>query len=103
MPEEVSVFVAGASGAWGDSSLSTRQLLDDGRADYLVYDGLAEITMAILSRAKAADGQRGYATDIIETVAQNSVEMRARGVKAGHQRRWSQPPGRGRGHLLAGS
>ena len=82
MPDRNEVVVAGASGAWGDSSLSTRQLLDDGRASYLVYDGLAEITMAILTRARASDPTHGYATDIIEVIAAHSVEMRERNVRA---------------------
>lgn len=68
-PEKVTL--AGASGAWGDSSLSTPQLLADGRPDYIVYEGLAEITMAILSRAMARDPRQGYARDIIETIASN--------------------------------
>ena len=65
------VTVSGASGAWGDSSLSTAQLLADGRSDYIVYEGLAEITMAILSRARSKDPDQGYARDIIETIAAN--------------------------------
>jgi hypothetical protein len=36
MPPE-KVTISGAAGAWGDSSLSTPQLLADGRSDYIVY------------------------------------------------------------------
>lgn len=71
MPTKRKVTIAGAAGAWGDSSLSTQQLLKDGRADYIVYEGLAEITMAILSRAKHKDASQGYARDLIETIAHN--------------------------------
>jgi hypothetical protein len=79
VPENITL--AGAAGAWGDSSLSTPQLLVDGRADYIVYEGLAEITMAILSRAKAKDPGQGYARDIIETIAANVEGYRAGGMK----------------------
>ena len=71
MATERKVVVSGAAGAWGDSSLSTEQLLTDGRSDYIIYEGLAEITMAILSRARARDPAQGYARDLIETIASN--------------------------------
>jgi len=75
------VTLSGAAGAWGDSSLSTAQLLADGRSDYIVYEGLAEITMAILSRARAKDPAQGYARDIIETIAANLAGYRSEGMK----------------------
>jgi hypothetical protein len=81
MPVSEKVTVGGAAGAWGDSSLSTSQLLADGRSDYIVYEGLAEITMAILTRAKAKDPAQGYARDIIETIAANVDGYRAKGMK----------------------
>jgi hypothetical protein len=81
MPVSEKVTVSGAAGAWGDSSLSTAQLLADGRSDYIVYEGLAEITMAILSRAMAQDPDRGYARDIIETIAANLDAYRGAGMK----------------------
>lgn len=75
------VTIGGAAGAWGDSSLSTPQLLADGRADYIIYEGLAEITMAILSRAKAKDPSQGYARDLIEIITRNVDAYRERGIK----------------------
>lgn len=81
MPVPQKVIVSGASGAWGDSSLSTPQLLGDGRSDYIVYEALAEITMAILSRAMADDPDLGYARDIIETIAANLDGYRETGMK----------------------
>jgi Acyclic terpene utilisation family protein AtuA len=61
--------------------LSTPQLLADGRSDYIVYEGLAEITMAILSRARAKDASQGYARDLIETIASNLGAYRSAGMK----------------------
>lgn len=81
MPAPETVTIAGAAGAWGDSSLSTAQLLADGRPDYIVYEGLAEITMAILSRARVDDPARGYARDLIETIAANLVRFRDAGMR----------------------
>jgi hypothetical protein len=75
------VVISGAAGAWGDSSLSTPQLLADGRSDYVIYEGLAEITMAILTRAKQKDPAQGYARDLIETIAANIAHYRAGGVR----------------------
>ena len=81
MPASKHVTISGAAGAWGDSSLSTPQLLADGRSDYIVYEGLAEITMAILSRAKARDRVLGYARDIVDVIAANLSGYKDAGVK----------------------
>ncbi|HEU4895761.1 MAG TPA: acyclic terpene utilization AtuA family protein [Acidimicrobiia bacterium] len=83
MPEKVpaKVVVSGAAGAWGDSSLSTPQLLADGRSDYIVYEGLAEITMAILSRARSDDPGQGFARDIVEVIAANLSGYRDAGMR----------------------
>ncbi len=48
-----SVRIGGASGFWGDSAMATPQLLAVPGLQYLVYDYLAETTMAIMSRARA--------------------------------------------------
>lgn len=61
-----------ASAFYGDSQLSARQLVDKGDIDYLVFDYLAEATMAILSRAQAKNPALGYATDFV-TVAMRDV------------------------------
>ncbi len=66
---------------WGDSSLATRQILVDGRANYVVYEALAEVTMAILARAHARDAEQGWARDIIATIADNLEAYAAAGMK----------------------
>lgn len=79
---EKTVRIGCASGFYGDSQLAARQLVDRGEIDYLVFDYLAEVTMAILSRAKAKNGDLGYAVDFV-TVAMKDVlaDCAARGIK----------------------
>lgn len=67
------VRIGGASGFWGDSTLATPQLLEVAGLDYLVYDYLAETTMAILARARAKNPALGYATDFVTDVLQTHL------------------------------
>ncbi|MGC3983379.1 MAG: DUF1446 domain-containing protein [Pseudorhodoferax sp.] len=76
------VRIGGASGFWGDSAIATPQLLRVPGLQYLVYDYLAETTMAILARARAKDPALGYATDFVTTaMAPHLREILARGVR----------------------
>jgi hypothetical protein len=76
------VRIGGASGFWGDSSVAAPQLVGSGAIDYLVFDYLAELTMAILASARSRNPELGYATDFVE-VAMKSVlpDVAARGIK----------------------
>ncbi len=77
------IRIGGASGFWGDAPSATQQLISMSRLDYLVYDYLAEITMSIMARARAADDTKGYATDFanaamapnLETIAEKGVKV----------------------------
>ncbi len=74
--------IGGASGFWGETSMSTPQLLAVEGLDVLVYDYLAEITMSILARARMKDPQAGYALDFVtDVMAGNLEEIAAKGVK----------------------
>ena len=76
------ISIAGASGMWGDSMLSTAQLLTDPDLDYITYECLAEITMAIMTRAKLKDPNAGYATDVVEQlIPSHLAEFAVRGIK----------------------
>ncbi|WP_122072510.1 acyclic terpene utilization AtuA family protein [Pseudophaeobacter sp. EL27] len=74
--------IGGASGFWGDASAATPQLLAAGGLDFIVYDYLAEITMAILARARVKDPKAGYATDFVTSaMAPNLREIAVQGVR----------------------
>ena len=76
------IRIGGAAGFWGDSAIATPQLLRVPELRYLVYDYLAETTMAILARARAKDAALGYATDFVHTaMAPNLAEICRRGVR----------------------
>ena len=76
------VRIGGASGFWGDSAIATPQLLAVPGLQYLVYDYLAETTMAILARARAKDPKLGYATDFVSAaMAPHLKDILAKGVR----------------------
>ena len=76
------IRIGGASGYWGESMMATPQLLQVEDMDYLVYDFLAEITMSIMARARAAKPEMGYATDFISGVLKpNLREIAEKRVK----------------------
>ena len=62
------IRIGGATGYWGEADLALPQFLAEGDLDYIVFDYLAEITMSIMARAKAADPEKGYATDFVSAI-----------------------------------
>jgi len=76
------VRIGGASGFWGDSSVGAPQLVQSGQIDFLVFDYLAETTMAIMAAVRAKQPEMGYATDFVD-IAMKSVlpEVMQRGIK----------------------
>lgn len=76
------VRIGGASGFWGDSMVGAPQLAASGMIDYLVFDYLAETTMAILAATRAKKPEMGYATDFVDTAMRQVLpETMKRGIK----------------------
>ncbi len=72
------IRIGGASGFWGESDMAVPQFLENGRLDYMVFDYLAEITMSVLARARAADADKGYAVDFVNSVLRQNLPEIAR-------------------------
>ncbi|MFV0680186.1 acyclic terpene utilization AtuA family protein [Ottowia sp.] len=76
------VRIGGASGFWGDSMVGASQLVNSGQIDYLVFDYLAETTMAILAAARSKRPEMGYATDFVDIAMKGVLpEVMRRGIK----------------------
>jgi hypothetical protein len=66
---------------WGDTKSTVAQILDGSEVDYLVSDYLAEITMALLARARAKNPDGGFVEDAITAIAPHLQEIHKRGIK----------------------
>ncbi len=76
------VRIGGASGFWGDSSVGAPQLVNSGQIDYLVFDYLAETTMAILAAQRRRSPELGYATDFVDIAMKQVLpEVMRQGIK----------------------
>ncbi len=81
-PLRTALRIGGASGFWGDSSLGAPQLVNSGLIDVLVFDYLAETTMAILVAAQRKNPDAGYATDFVDAAMRQVLpEVVKRGIK----------------------
>lgn len=75
------IRIAGASGFWGDTDAATEQLLACPQLDYIVYDYLSEITLALLARARARNADLGYVPDFQRAITPHLATIKAKGVR----------------------
>ena len=75
------VRIGGACGFWGDSSLGTSQLLDVPGIQYITYDYLAELTLAIMAGMRMKNPEHGYALDFIDLMKKALPVAKARGIR----------------------
>lgn len=77
-----SVRIGCASGFWGDTPTAVPQLLQGGKLDFLMFDYLSELTMSLLTAAKAKKPDMGYAPDFIHYgVGPHLTEIKRQGIK----------------------
>lgn len=75
------IRVANAQGFWGDSLEAPLLQMRQGPIDYLTLDYLAEVTMSILQKQRARDGNAGYARDFVEMIGRGARDIVERGIK----------------------
>ena len=75
------VRIGNCSGFYGDRLSAMREMLTDGRLDYLTGDYLAELTMLILGRDRAKHPERGYAKTFLTQLEECLGLARDRGVR----------------------
>lgn len=75
------IRLGAGSGFWGDAADPAIEVLEKGKLDYLCFDFLAELTMAILQRQKARDPNAGYVTDAVSIVTDMLGQAKAAGTK----------------------
>ena len=81
MTEKSSVRVGCGSGFWGDAFDPADELLRHGELDYLAFDFLAELTMALLQRQRARDANAGYVEDAVSFMSAMAAPARERGTR----------------------
>jgi hypothetical protein len=74
------IRIANGQGFWGDWLEAPVRLIEQGPLDYLMLDYLAEVTMSILQKQKAADPALGYARDFPPLIGRVAKQLRERGV-----------------------
>jgi hypothetical protein len=73
--------VANCSGFYGDRLAAAREMVEGGPIDVLTGDYLAELTMAILWRARQRDPSRGYAESFVTQMGDVMGACLQRGIK----------------------
>lgn len=75
------IRLGSGSGFWGDALDPAAESLRKGKLDYLCMDYLAELTMALLQRAKLKDPKAGYIPDLAEHMRVLMPLARAAGTR----------------------
>jgi hypothetical protein len=76
-----SLRIGCGGGFWGDTGEGPGVLVRSGEIDVLVVDYLAEITMALLGRARARTPSAGYVPEFVEQMAALGPEIAQRGIR----------------------
>ncbi|MHB8917600.1 MAG: acyclic terpene utilization AtuA family protein, partial [Desulfocucumaceae bacterium] len=74
-----SVRIGAGQGFWGDSPFPALDVVGSGNVKYLACDALAELTLAILQKARQKDPAKGYVEDMFFSLL--LAPCREKGVK----------------------
>lgn len=74
------VRLGAGGGFWGDALDPAMEVLDKGEVDYLCFDFLAELTMALLQRQRQKNPQLGYIPDAVAAMQALMPMARERGT-----------------------
>ena len=74
------VRIGCGSGFWGDAFDPAEELLRGGELEYLGFDFLAELTMALLQRLRAKNPDAGFVEDAVQFMADLAAPARERGT-----------------------
>lgn len=75
------VRIGAGSGFWGDAMDPAMELLQGGELDYLCFDFLAELTMALLQRQKLKNAEAGFVPDAVAYMNAMLGMARERGTR----------------------
>ncbi len=75
------IRIGNGQGFWGDWLEAPVRLVENGPLDYLILDYLAEVTMSILQKQKAANPERGYASDFPPLIGRISKQIREKKIR----------------------
>ena len=75
------VRLGAGSGFWGDALDPAVELMEKGELDYMSFDFLAELTMALLQRQKLKDPEAGFVPDVVAYMQTLMPMARERGTK----------------------
>jgi len=75
------VRIGCGSGFWGDAFDPAMELVERGSLDFIGFDFLAELTMALLQRQRSKDPAAGYVEDAIDFMTQMAPAARVTGTR----------------------
>jgi hypothetical protein len=75
------VRIGAGMGFYGDSVLPALDIAKKGNVQYICFDDLAELTMAILEKDRKKDPTKGYTKDITQTMTLLLPECFPKGIK----------------------
>lgn len=81
MNQTKAIRIGGACGFWGDSSIGTSQLLQVPGMQYITFDYLAELTLAIMAGMRMKNPDHGYALDFVQLMAKTLPVAKSKGVR----------------------